>query len=62
MIKLTIQQLEEILSIVKDEEKYHSGNGSIIISDKDDKMFKFELPCSYKECNSTYLIYPKEKA
>ncbi len=50
-IKLTIDELEEILHKAKFEKEFNSGNGTVIISNNN-----LEFPCIHKECHSTFVI------
>lgn len=60
-IKLTIEQLEKMLKMAKNQAEYHNMRSVFLVSISElptgDPELEFEQPCSYAECNSTCYCY-----
>ena len=57
-IRMTVEQLEDMLKFMKDEIRYDSMTAEIIITMEHHPngraYLQFEQPCAYHECNSSY--------
>lgn len=60
-VKMTVEQLESLVSRVKNQVEYGDMNSYVLVSVGEHpngcKFIEFEQPCVYAECNSSYHRY-----
>lgn len=65
MIKMSIEQLKELVERLENRRDYGSMTNKVIITinkhPNGREYLEFEQPCTYPDCNSTYHRYEEGK-
>lgn len=64
-VKITIEELEQLVKRLKNEVEHGSMTPYVIATEEKHpngrKYIQFEQPCYYPECNSNYLTFEAQK-
>lgn len=64
-VKLTLQQLEKLLEMAKNQAEFHDMRSSLLVAIDEmpngEQFLEFEQPCQWPECNSTYYRYSSDR-